>query len=100
MVRTLMNSLAALEATFGLLLFTWIVYAIFGMTVWSGALHNRCYVTEAPVNGDWVMLDDYWEVCSDASPCPDGSFCGNRFEAKDENGDPYPFTDPNLWKDS
>ena len=100
MMNTLISSIAALQATFGLMCFAFIVYAIFGMTVWSGALHNRCYVTEAPENGEWVMLNGFTDICSQASPCPDGSFCGNRFEAKDENGEPYSFTNPDLWVDS
>lgn len=82
MIATLLSSMSALSATMGLTLFVFTVYAIFGMTVWSGALHYRCYVTEFPVNGEWTMVDGYTDICSDNSPCPTGSFCGNRYEAK------------------
>lgn len=87
--------------------FVFLVYAIFGMTVWSGALHYRCYATRHPENGVWVLYgapdDTYTDVCSESSPCPDGAFCGNRFLEKDPNNPdlPYHFTDSdNLWVDS
>lgn len=53
LIGTLLNSMKALGATMALTSFFFIVYAIFGMTVWSGALHYRCYATEHPVDGVW-----------------------------------------------
>lgn len=89
------------------MLFIFLVYAIFGMTVWSGALHNRCYTTEYPVDGVWTLYgapdNTYTDICSENSPCPEGATCGNRFELKDPNNPdlPYPFTDSDdLWYDS
>jgi len=53
MISTLLSSLQALGATLGLIIFCFVVYAIFGMNVWSGALHWRCYETEKPIDGEW-----------------------------------------------
>lgn len=108
MIRTLLNSMSALTATMGLTCFIFTVYAIFGMTVWSGALHNRCYTTEHPVDGEWIDLYNtdlgYSDICSSNAPCPDfngeRTFCGNRFTEQNDDGTPYSFNDKNLWVDS
>lgn len=107
LIGTLINSLKALGATMALTCFFFIVYAIFGMTVWSGALHWRCYATEHPVDGVWKLYgapdDTYTDICSKNSPCPEDAFCGNRFLERDPNNPdaPYPFTDSSdLWHDS
>ena len=94
LIGTLINSLKALGATMALTCFFFLVYAIFGMTVWSGSLHYRCYETEHPVDGVWTMVSGYTDICSHNSPCTEG-FCGNRFLEKDPNNPdaPYPFTD-------
>lgn len=60
LLSTLLSSLQALSATMGLATFIYIVYAIFGMTIWSGVLHNQCYETEFPVDvnglGEWEKI--------------------------------------------
>lgn len=97
LIGTLLSSMSSLGATLGLTVFVFTIYAIFGMTVWSGALHFRCYVTPEPVLGEWEMLSGYTDPCSENSPCPSGSYCGNRFEKRDEG---VTFNNPNMWIDS
>lgn len=60
------------------------IFSILGVTLWNGKIHNRCYVTPEPVNGDWEVLQDYTRNC-DAKSCPDGSYCGSLVKQYDNN---------------
>jgi len=69
-ISVLLSSLRALGATMGLALFIFTVYAILGLTIWSGSIHFRCYETERPVGGEWQMISGYTDLCSTNYPCP------------------------------
>jgi hypothetical protein len=85
----------------GLALFFYVIFGILGITIWSGHIHYRCYATEKPVDGEWEMMSGSDDICSEESnPCPKGFFCRSRFEATNDDGTPYKFNDPNLWKDT
>ena len=100
LVTTLFGSVMGLSGILGLALFFFSIFSILGMTVWAGRIHYRCYQTPEPENGEWKVLSSYTALCSDAYPCPAGSFCGSRFEARNGDGSPYAFINPDLWADT
>lgn len=101
----------------GLACFIYVVYAIFGITIWQGALHQRCYRTEKPYqleNGkyQWDTEINFSAICSSNFPCgiddgdPDNNiasaqtYCGNKFEVRKDDGSLYEFDNPNLYVDT
>jgi hypothetical protein len=83
LISTLLNSIAGLGGIMGLAIFFFSIFSILGITIWSGRIHYRCYVTPDPVNGEWDLLKGYTKLCSSSLPCPGNSYCRSRFEAMD-----------------
>jgi hypothetical protein len=100
LISTLLNSIAGLGGIMGLAMFFFSIFSILGITVWSGRIHYRCYLTPEPVDGEWELLSGYTKICSDSKLCPTDSYCGSRFEVFNPDGSPYKFNDPDLWKDT
>jgi hypothetical protein len=50
-------------------MFFFMVFAILGVSVWSGAIYNRCRLTEYPVDGDWVADPNDLDLCSEYRVC-------------------------------
>jgi hypothetical protein len=82
LIGTLLSSVSQLGGILGLALFFFLIFAILGVSLWSGRISYRCFITEFPDNitGDYILLDGYTRLCSEFSTCPAGSFCGNRYE--------------------
>ena len=73
-MRTLLESIWGLSSILVLLAFSFMIFAIIGVNIWKGAIHQRCYVSQAP---EWQLLESHTFLCSETSPCPEGSTCGS-----------------------
>lgn len=101
LLATLIDSLANLSGILGLAIFFFLIYSILGVSVWQGQIHYRCYLTAKPVDGEWQLYPEYPHLCSpESSTCPEGSFCGSRFEQFNEDGSRYNFNTKDLWVDT
>ena len=60
------------------LMFIIILFAVFGLHLYSGMYEYRCRLTEKPYeNGSWPLLPDYYKLCNEnLNNCPVGSYCG------------------------
>lgn len=65
-----------------LTMFFFMVFAILGVSIWSGKIFYRCRLTEFPVNGDWVADPNDTELCSEYRQCGQNRWCGSLAEAK------------------
>ena len=85
LIGTLMQSVSSLVGIMGLTIFFFLIFAILGVSLWNGAGHYRCYVTEWPdkETGEWELLPDYVRLCSEYALCPENSFCNSRYNAMD-----------------
>jgi len=48
-----------------------IVYALFGVFFFKGALENRCRTTPLPINGSWDLDPNVQYLCG-STECPIG----------------------------
>ena len=81
LVSSLIVSLPALGNVALFLLFIIILFATFGLHLFSGMFEWRCRVTEEPVDGLWPVIDDHYQLCNlDMDNCPAGSYCGSPYE--------------------
>lgn len=82
LISTLLSSVGSLGGIMGVAMFVFLIFAILGVTLWDGKIHQRCYIGDGPPEGlDWVLNPDVTSLCSSSySPCPEGSFCGSRYE--------------------
>jgi len=56
-----------------LTMFFFMVFAILGVSIWSGKIFYRCRLTEFPVDGDWVAdpnMNDLYSVGTEYGACP------------------------------
>lgn len=97
LISTLLASVGSLGGIMTVAMFFFLIFAILGVTLWKGKIHYRCYLTEFPVDGEWELLPDYYQLCGSNNQCPSGSFCGSRF-VEFEKG--TRFNDPDLWVDT
>ena len=82
----------------GLAIFFFTIFAILGISQWRGLSHYRCRITEFPVDGDWLAVEDDLQLCNVGQrECPVG-FCGSLIERNDTYGDL--FAVDNLYRDS
>lgn len=63
LIGTLLGSIKKLGGIVGLAFFFFSIFAILGISQWSGLIHYRCRVTEFPVAGDWVLVPDDESLC-------------------------------------
>ena len=81
LLSTLFASVSSLGGIMGLAMFCYTIFSILGISIWNGKSHYRCYTTEKPEDGEWELLADYPNLCSDVyNPCPLDSYCGSRLE--------------------
>ena len=64
LIGTLIDSLASLGGIMGLAIFFFLIYSILGVSVWKGKFHHRCYLTEKPENGEWLLNTTHFHLCS------------------------------------
>ena len=68
LIGTLLSSVSQLGGIMGLAMFFFLIFAILGVSLWDGKIHNRCYETSCPVpvfgymvlNKDLVNVDYDW----------------------------------------
>lgn len=84
-----------------------LTFAVFGLQMWSGVVHQRCRLTPHPVDGDWPLVVGDERVCGSFHQCESGTFCGSLFETtlpdRDGNMITYelrPDVAANLYRDS
>ena len=85
LVGTLLASISQLGEILLFACFFFLIYAILGVSLWTGLAHYRCRETAAPVNGDWPVSPDDTRLCG-ARSCPSGLTCGSLLEAEDKDG--------------
>jgi len=56
LVNTLLSSVVQLSNILALAVFFFAIFAILGISLWSGLIHQRCRVTPAPIDGDWLVV--------------------------------------------
>ena len=96
LLGTLISSVASLSGIMGLAVFFFLIFAILGISQWAGLTHYRCYTTEEPVNGDWILVEGDDAFCG-YRECPIG-YCGSMPHRNDTNGDLYAVDD--LYRDT
>ena len=84
-----------------LAVFFFLIFAILGVSLWSGAVYNRCRLTEFPVDGDWIADPTDTALCSEVRPCADGRWCGSLAEARRSSDPRYAINpDISIWRDT
>ena len=65
-----------------LAIFFFLIFAILGVSLWSGKIYNRCYITEFPVKGVWTVDSEDTALCDPIErPCAANRYCGSLAEA-------------------
>ena len=95
LISTLLASVAQLGGVLVLALFFFTIFAILGISLWIGAIHKRCRLTQFPVDGDWEADPELTTLCSSYNTCPTNRWCGSMREAfrAYESGDKRYFID-------
>lgn len=65
LIGTLIASVTQLGGVLLLAIFFFTIFAILGVSLWSGAINKRCRLTEFPENGDWVIDESDPLLCSE-----------------------------------
>ena len=79
-----------------LAMFFFMIFAILGVSLWSGKIYQRCRLTEFPVDGDWVADPEDTQLCSEERLCPVNRWCGSLAEAS-RTDDPRYALNPDIW---
>lgn len=95
LIGTLLASVSQLGGVLSLALFFFLIFAILGVNLFAGLTHYRCRVTETPIDGDWIPVEDDTRICGSRS-CPTG-WCGSLIQAHDKRGN---VTVDDLYRDS
>jgi hypothetical protein len=69
LVATLLASVVQLSNILCLAVFFFGIFAILGMSLWSGRMHMRCRQTSSPVNGDWKVVVGDYRLCGGLHKC-------------------------------
>lgn len=101
LISTLLASVSQLGGVLVLAIFFFTIFAILGVSLWSGQIYNRCRLTEFPVNGDWLADPNDTRLCSSIRPCGDQRWCGSLAEAM-RSSDPRYYISPDIdiWRDT
>jgi len=95
LIATLLASVAQLGGVLVLAIFFFTIFAILGVSLWTGVIHQRCRITEFPVNGDWHADASDTSLCSTIRPCGDSRWCGSLPEAS-RSSDPRYYISPDI----
>ena len=76
-----------------LAIFFFMIFAILGVSLWSGAVYKRCRMTEFPVDGDWLVDPTDTAICSEVRPCAENRWCGSLAEASRSTDPRYKLKD-------
>lgn len=83
LIGTLLSSMSHLGGIMGLAAFFFMIFAILGVSLYSGTVHARCYETEWPLpDGTWNIVEGDTRICSKVRPCDPGAFCSTVIEAQ------------------
>lgn len=75
-------------------IFVFLIFAILGVSLWSGAFDKRCRVTPTPENGDWIPISEDEQLCGERI-CPTGT-CGSLPRAQDDG---FTISVSNIYRD-
>lgn len=82
LISTLLSSVAQLGGVLILAIFFFTIFAILGVSLWSGKIYYRCRMSEFPVNGDWEVDPTDTALCSEVRECNFNRYCGSLAVAK------------------
>lgn len=78
LVESLIDSVPAFTNVLFFLVFFIIFFGILGVQLFSGIFEQRCRLTPVPINGVWLVDEDYTRLCLKGSTsslsCPAGYF--------------------------
>ena len=75
-VASLIDSIPPLGNVLIFLGFIIILFATFGLHLFSGMFEYRCRLTPEPQGDSWALLPNYYQLCNpDLNNCPAGSYC-------------------------
>ena len=77
LIETLLGSVSQLGGVMVLAIFFFLIFAILGVSLWSGTIYQRCYFTEKPVAGEWFVDPTDASICSAERPCAENRYCGS-----------------------
>ncbi len=75
LVSMIGESIRQMLSLFVLMLFFFLLFGVFGTTIWSGLLTYRCRETSKPVNGTWKIINGSDNICGGSYQCPENSNC-------------------------
>ena len=81
LISTLLSSVAQLGGVLILAIFFFTIFAILGVSLWSGKIYYRCRLTEFPVDGDWPVDPTDTSLCSEERQCDTNRYCGSLANA-------------------
>lgn len=93
LVSTLLSSVAQLGGVLILAIFFFTIFAILGVSLWSGKIYYRCRLSEFPVNGDWEVDQTDTALCSEVRPCNINRYCGSLADAERSEDPIYRLSD-------
>ena len=101
LISTLLASVSQLGGVLVLAIFFFTIFAILGVSLWSGKIYNRCRLTEFPVDGIWETDPGNLDLCSEVNPCPENRWCGSLAEASRNSDSKYTLLEgTEIWQDS
>ena len=81
LISTLFASVSQLGGVLVLAVFFFTIFAILGVSLWSGKIYYRCRYTEFPVDGVWPVDPTDNLLCSSERQCSQNRYCGSLAEA-------------------
>jgi len=82
LVNTLLTSVVQLGNILGLILFFFVLFSIFGVSVWGGLWDKRCRWTPTPEDGDWPLNENDTRLCGGYHTCGTFQHCGSLRETE------------------
>lgn len=63
-------------------MFFFTIFAILGVSLWSGKVYYRCRMSPYPLAGVWAVDEGDTRLCSDVRECELNRYCGSLAEAQ------------------
>ena len=63
LINTLLVSFMQILNILALAMFFFLIFAILGVSLWSGLLHQRCRLSKEPIDGDWIADPNDTRLC-------------------------------------